>query len=151
MPQLDITFYPSQVFWFLISFFLLWIGFQWWIVPIMREIFSQRKKELQTLVDQAVQLQKEAESIKEESMKSMHLCQSRCADVIAKTLREKSEKHQECVDQLRQEYATRIQDLYEYLKEETKKWNKDHKYHTIHHLADDFLQQKVFHQPRKKI
>jgi F-type H+-transporting ATPase subunit b len=66
LPQMDIGSYPSQIFWLIITFGVLYI-FMWKIaIPQLRTTVEERKDKVSTDLHDAEQLKTEAKSILEE-------------------------------------------------------------------------------------
>ena len=66
LPQMDISKYPSQIFWLIITFGILYI-FMWKIaIPQLRTIVEERKDKVSTDLNEADQLQTQAKSTLEE-------------------------------------------------------------------------------------
>ena len=66
LPQMDISSYPSQIFWLIITFGVLYI-FMWKIaIPRLRTTVEERKDKISTDLSDAEQLKIEAQSIIEE-------------------------------------------------------------------------------------
>ena len=60
VPQMDISKYPSQIFWLIITFGILYI-FMWKIaIPQLRTIVEERKDKVSTDLNDADQLQTQA-------------------------------------------------------------------------------------------
>lgn len=63
MPQLDITTYSTQIFWLLVCFSTLFIITKGFIVPNMDNVFSNRLRHINLLLDQANKLAEEAKQL----------------------------------------------------------------------------------------
>ena len=63
MPQFDLSFYTSQIFWMLISFGLLFMWISFIIFPMFDDIFEARKTVIQKHLRQAEKINKEAETL----------------------------------------------------------------------------------------
>lgn len=63
MPQLDITTYSTQIFWLLVCFSALFIITKGFIVPNMGNVFSNRLRHINLLLDQANKLAEEAKRL----------------------------------------------------------------------------------------
>ncbi|HCS13433.1 MAG: hypothetical protein COS82_03945 [Zetaproteobacteria bacterium CG06_land_8_20_14_3_00_59_53] len=64
MPQFDITFYPSEVFWTLVSFALLFGLLKWLVLPRMAAILDARSRAIAEEINAARQQREEAERLK---------------------------------------------------------------------------------------
>ena len=67
MPQLDVTTYSTQIFWLLLCFGILFVIAKTFIVPNMNEIFSNRLRHINSLLEQADKLTEEAKKIDSET------------------------------------------------------------------------------------
>ena len=66
MPQLDVTTYSTQIFWLLVCFSVLLILAKSFVVPNMDNIFNNRMRHINLLLDQASKLADEAKKIDRE-------------------------------------------------------------------------------------
>lgn len=63
LPQLDPTWYPSQIFWLAILFSLLYIPFRFQIIPAISNTIEERTESIQNNLESAHSLKQEAEAI----------------------------------------------------------------------------------------
>lgn len=63
MPQLDPTFYLSQVLWLVMMFLVLWSFMHWKVVPLLYSLQSQREKALENIIQEAQHFQQQAEAV----------------------------------------------------------------------------------------
>ncbi len=63
LPQFDPTSFPSQVFWLAVVFIILYIFFSRKTLPEISKVIENRQEHIQTDLDGAESLQKEAETI----------------------------------------------------------------------------------------
>jgi len=61
MPQLDVASYPSQLFWLVVSFLILYGILQFFIVPRFSKIFEKRAEFIDILAQKASRDREEAE------------------------------------------------------------------------------------------
>lgn len=71
MPQLDVSTFPSLLFWLSISFILLYVGLKFFILPPLERIFEERERSIENLLAKAEDLQKKAEILSQESAKKL--------------------------------------------------------------------------------
>lgn len=64
MPQLDYTSFPSQLFWLIVAFLLLYIVLKKAALPGVREVLQLRQDRIANDLDKAETAQKEAERVK---------------------------------------------------------------------------------------
>ena len=60
MPQLDPSSYVSQVFWLLVSFFLMLVMMKFVVIPRISVAIEERKRNIESYVKKAEKLQQEA-------------------------------------------------------------------------------------------
>ncbi len=70
LPQLDIQSYASQIFWLIISFFVLYFLVAKVTVPRISEVMEERQERIADDLDKAESLKKEAEQVEAEYEKS---------------------------------------------------------------------------------
>lgn len=63
MPQLDPTYFPSQLLWLALSFGLLFILLRYWALPQVTETIDKRQKTIDQDLEHATKLQHEIEHI----------------------------------------------------------------------------------------
>ena len=66
MPQLEITTFPSQIFWLVISFFILYIILSRIIIPKISYVIKTRESEIKNNIHISEQLFRDTEIINEE-------------------------------------------------------------------------------------
>ena len=67
MPQFG--FYPAQIFWFCISFGMLFVAMRYFLLPPIERIIKERQDKIQQLLDEAENLSAEAEKLEREYAK----------------------------------------------------------------------------------
>ena len=71
LPQLDIQTYPSQIFWLIISFIVLYLLVSRVAVPRISEVLEERQERIADDLDKAETLKKEAEQVRGEYEKAL--------------------------------------------------------------------------------
>lgn len=71
LPQLDIQTYPSQIFWLIIAFIVLYFLVSKIAVPRISEVLSEREERIADDLDKAETLKKEAEQVRAEYEKAL--------------------------------------------------------------------------------
>ena len=66
MPQLEITTYPSQIFWLVISFLLLYLIMSRIIIPRISSVIKSRESEIKNNIHISEQMYKDTEIINNE-------------------------------------------------------------------------------------
>ena len=99
MPQLDPTSYPSQLFWFGVTFFALYIVLARYIVPRIHTVMENRQQRIEYDLDRAASLKAEAEQAKESYEHALAEARSQAQSMlgeVAEAIRETSDqKHKE--------------------------------------------------------
>ena len=63
LPQMDISTFPSQIFWLVVTFSILYI-FMWkFVIPNLRITIEERKDKISDDINEAEKLKSEAEEI----------------------------------------------------------------------------------------
>jgi len=85
MPQLDASSYPSQIFWLIISFSVLYWLLSRKALPRVAEILETRQERIAADLDRAAQLRREAEQAYEEYQRIVAEAQSRAQAQLRQT------------------------------------------------------------------
>ena len=88
MPQLDISTYPSQLFWLGLTFFFLWGFLHSWVVPRFVQIFAKRQAHLETLLQKATVLQNHAKHLNKQADQRLAYVKTQAEQLIHQTLQE---------------------------------------------------------------
>lgn len=64
MPQLDLSSFPSQLFWLVVTFIFLYVVLKKAALPGVREVLQSRQDRITSDLDKAETAQKEAERVK---------------------------------------------------------------------------------------
>jgi len=71
MPQFDVTFYTSEIFWTLISFALLFVLLRWLVLPRMAAILDARTRAIEDEIEQAKIQHRDAEQLRLDYQKQL--------------------------------------------------------------------------------
>ncbi len=71
MPQLDIATFPTQLFWLLVSFVVLYFVMWRIVIPRISSVMEERQSRVDSDLERAESLQKEAEEVLESYEKAM--------------------------------------------------------------------------------
>ncbi len=82
MPQLDITFYPPQIIWLVISFVLLYLAMAKLALPRISEVLEKRCDRIDGDLDKAVVLKDEADEVLAAYEQSMAEAKAQALEVI---------------------------------------------------------------------
>lgn len=66
MPQFDTSFFASQIFWTIISFIILFVALNRWILPRIANILRERTRLIEAEIEAAHKKREEAEHLKQE-------------------------------------------------------------------------------------
>ena len=118
MPQLDITTFPSQIFWLCLSFGLLYLLVNARILPKIKQMIDAREATVKGDMDRARSLRTQAELLKQEYELALHEAHQKASallqDASAKTAKLQDERTLKLENSLKhqtQEAEARIQAL----------------------------------------
>ena len=80
LPQLDLATYPSQVFWLVISFVVLYFLVAKLAMPRIAEVLEERQERIEDDLDKAETLKKEAYQVRIEYEKALSAARERAQD-----------------------------------------------------------------------
>ncbi len=100
MPQLELSSYPSQLFWLCVCFFSLYFIMAKLILPQIADIIEQRQRKIDDYIDKAADMQKKAE-------KSL----AKYQDALAKATAEADKSLQHTQDELNELIAQKQAEL----------------------------------------
>ncbi len=109
MPQLDISTYPSQVFWILVSFGILYMFVIRFVVPKMTSIFDTRWERIDHNFQRAEELHQEAQQLEMTCREVVQKAQEEAARILEKTRREMEQKRAELLVSLDKKYGELIE------------------------------------------
>lgn len=110
LPQLDFSTYPSQLFWLLISFVVLYILMSRVAMPRIAEVLEERQSKIADDLDKAESLKTNAEQVKAEYEKAVADARSEAHAVNRKTADEITAANAEAEAEAGREIAKKIQD-----------------------------------------
>ena len=85
LPQMDITTFPSQLFWLIITFAILYI-FMWRVViPKLSTTIEERKDKISNDINEAEKFNSEATSILEKYEEQMSSASQSASDIISES------------------------------------------------------------------
>ncbi len=96
MPQLEPSSYISQIFWLTITFLGLWFVMSWWIIPRIAEIIDERRQKIESYLQKAENINKQALSALERYNEAIDKAKQ---DVAEKLAQEKLEMQREIEEQ----------------------------------------------------
>ena len=63
MPQLEISTFPSQIFWLIVSFFILYLCISRIIIPKISKVLREREQQIQQNIKESETIYKKTEDI----------------------------------------------------------------------------------------
>lgn len=63
MPQFDVTSFPSQIFWLVVTFAILYLVFSTLVLPRIGDVLQKRQEQIASDLDRAAALKREAEEL----------------------------------------------------------------------------------------
>jgi F-type H+-transporting ATPase subunit b len=142
MPQLDLSTYPSQLFWLCLFFGVLWGVMQFIIVPPMKKTLKKRQTYILSLVKEAKVTQDEAEQRLEKARSDLAHAQAELREEIQREHSKAQDILLEKKDALHQKFQTELHREMARLEEERCALMQDKK--RIEQLAKELL--KKVHQ-----
>lgn len=94
MPQLDPTFFISQLFWLGVSFALLFVLMQFWALPGVTKVIEKRQKIIEGDRHQAEQLKAEIERLTKSTEQNLRAAKTEASAMIKKATTEMRHEHQ---------------------------------------------------------
>lgn len=85
MPQLDFTWYASQIFWLFVTFGLLYIGMSKKALPRLSEILQGRRERIADDLEAAEGSRQRAEALEAELVQQRKQAAARAQELIAQT------------------------------------------------------------------
>ena len=82
LPQFDITTFPSQIFWLVVAFALLYVLFSSRVLPDISAVIEKRKKSIESDLLEAEKLQAEAENVQATYEKSIDDARHAAAETL---------------------------------------------------------------------
>ncbi len=96
MPQIDVAFYPEQIFWLLASFLLLYALMSWVVIPSFAKTQDNRAKVIADEIDSARAANEGAKTAISETEKALgearEKAQGRVTEMLAKVAEESNER-----------------------------------------------------------
>ena len=121
LPQMDITTFPSQLFWLVITFAILYI-FMWRVViPKLSTTIEERKDKISNDINEAEKFNSEATSILEKYEEQMSSASQNASDIIS----ESKSQMNEYFENLKLENEKKIAEMFRNSQEMIKLREKD--------------------------
>jgi F-type H+-transporting ATPase subunit b len=95
MPQLDFSFYFSQISWLLVSFFTFFCLVKFLILPKLTKILDSRTKAIQDNIDFANKTLKKAQDLEQKNKSMLQKVQEEVSANIADAIKKYSDKNEQ--------------------------------------------------------
>ncbi|GAA0595818.1 F0F1 ATP synthase subunit B' [Caenispirillum bisanense] len=95
MPQFDPTSFPSQLFWLVVTFVVLYVLISRFAIPRIGDVMEQRQKMMDDDLDRAAQLKAEAENAVQTYEKALAEARAKAHEVMKAATDEMSRKAEE--------------------------------------------------------
>lgn len=82
LPQLNVHTYPSQIFWLLVMFTVLYLTFSRAVLPMIGGVVHGRENMIKSNLDDAANLRDQAESIKAAYEKNLELARAKAVQAV---------------------------------------------------------------------
>ena len=110
LPQFEPTWYASQIFWLAISFAVLYFIFAKKTLPSISSTIENRKNHIQSDLEMAEKLTKEADDVHDAYQQNLSSAQSDAADAVKKVESEAKQRAEEAMDAFRAKSDTALQE-----------------------------------------
>ena len=109
-PQLDISNYPSQVFWLVIAFVTLYLLMSEFALPLVGNVLEKRREKKEGDLDKAESLSKESEKLKATYEASLNKARQSAANTLSSTEQEIHDRTSQSQEKFAAEARERIKD-----------------------------------------
>jgi len=107
LPQMDISTFPSQIFWLIITFGILYI-FMWkFVIPNLRVTIEERTDKISNDINEAEKLKSQSEDILNKYESKMITTNQESAEIVAKS-KKRSDSH---IDQIKKDHKRKIKKM----------------------------------------
>lgn len=100
MPQLDISTFPSQVFWLILCFAITYIATAFWFVPKIESIQTVRTKKIKRHLEKAKTCQEQTQSLLKEYEDILKNAKNDAVEIITKAHKKSQEESLELETQI---------------------------------------------------
>lgn len=108
MPQLDFSTYPSQIFWLVVSFAVLFILMWKVAIPRVGDVIEQREQKIRADLEKAEQLRDEIASAEESVEKALSEARAEAQEIMRKAADKVAADHAKKQEKLDAELAEKI-------------------------------------------
>ena len=125
MPQLDISTYPAQIAWLLVTFIVLYLLMSKVVLPLISGVMQSRCDKIDDLVERAQGFQKRAETIHAENIEKLEQARSQAHAIIAQAQIQISEMQVRQLQTLDHQLNAQIAEAKESLNHQVDAFKKD--------------------------
>ncbi len=101
MPQLDFIHYPSQIFWFVLCFIVLYLSAHFVIIPRIRAIISRRHDLIENDKSLTEELEKQIELINNQAQENLQKANREYLQKIEEITKESHQKRDKSMAELK--------------------------------------------------
>ena len=101
LPQFESTWYASQIFWLAISFAVLYFIFAKKTLPSISGVIENRKNHIQSDLEMAEKLTKEADEVHDAYQQNLNSAQSDAADAVKEVETQAKQRAEDAMDTFR--------------------------------------------------
>ncbi len=101
MPQLDFIHYPSQIFWFVLCFIVLYLSAHFVIIPRIRAIISRRNDLIENDKSLAEEIEKQIELINNQAQENLQKANREYLQKIEEITKESHQKRDKSMAELK--------------------------------------------------
>jgi len=102
LPQLDPTWFASQVFWLAICFAILYFIFARKTLPDISNVIENRKNHIESDLEMAEKLTSEADQVQDAYNQGLNIAQNNASDAVKKVEAQAKQRAEETIETFRQ-------------------------------------------------
>lgn len=111
LPQLDPVWYPSQFFWLLITFGLMYVTFSTLILPSLSKTIEGRRDHIQKDLDTAQALKEQAEAAQKQYQELLSGAFQNSSSLMEENEKDIKAKYDKAINDLRKEAVKQVEEL----------------------------------------
>jgi F-type H+-transporting ATPase subunit b len=113
MPQFDTTFFSSQIFWTIVSFIILFVTLDRYVLPRIAKILKKRTQLIEDEIEEAHKKRKEVENLKEEYTTKLSEIDQEAKKMFDESERRIAEKRNQVMNEWKEEMERNKRDFLE--------------------------------------
>jgi len=110
MPQLDFIHYPSQIFWFVLCFIVLYLSTHFAILPRIRAIISRRHDLIENDKSLAEEIEKQIELINNEAQENLQKANREYLKKIEEITKESHQQRDKSMMELKNKIELKVKE-----------------------------------------